>query len=124
MNRKEIASYSSSSFSWALLTLGASELILVLTRPLYFLIFTFVCACLFSSFIVYVLPGSNSIWKLSRSIITCFMILIVLKLLYSSTVLLEISGQIIVMNFLSLIVFLIGGFISGAIFSKLSDGTN
>ena len=124
MTRKETISYVFSLFSWALLTLGVSELMLVLTLPLYSLVVTMVCACLFSVYIIYVSPGKNSTRKISQSLLACSVFLILLKFLHTGLVLLEVYDQTIVMNFVSLIAFLIGGFVSSAILLKISNGTH
>jgi hypothetical protein len=109
---------------WALLSLGTTELILILTNPIYFLLLTFVCSCLFSLYVYHLFPGKNSALKISKSLLLSTVILILCKFLFIWLIILEVSTALTTLHFISVIIYFVGGFISGNVFLKFSNGAN
>jgi hypothetical protein len=121
MGRKKIISELYVCFNWAFLTLGASELILVLINPLCFLLITVICAIVFMVYLNYVHFDRKSNKRIVRLLTFCGVFLIVLKWIYNYSVLLDSPSEIWIINILSIITFLITGFISGLILLKFSN---
>ena len=113
-----------SGFIWALFTLGITEMSLVLLPPWYFILLALMCAFLLILNTIYLEEGKNSSTKISRSLLTCSGGLLILKTIYLYTTQLEVSLEIIALNFVGLVAFLIGGFISGIAFLKFKNGSN
>jgi hypothetical protein len=106
---------------WALFAIGVTELVLVLTNPIYFLIATLMCAILFIIFLVNVLLDKKDIKKSIQLLTICTGLVIFFKCIYNYSVLLLVSDKILIIHIFSVLLFWIAGFICYLIFPRLSD---
>ena len=120
MARKLIYTHLSPAFNWALLTLGAGELLLLLTQPLYSLLITFVCACIFSVFLTYVYHHKTALTPIYLSLMLCAVILLIGRLLYSYLIVLQAPSERIYLHVVEIVVFLIGGFVTVLFIKKVN----
>ena len=119
MVRRQLYAHISPAFNWALLTIGASELLLVLTHPLYSLLITFVCAGIFSVFLTYVYHGKGALTEIYWSIGSCAAILLSARLFYTHIIVLGAPDERIYLHVVEVFVFLLGGFITALFMNKV-----
>lgn len=120
---KEIIRHFYSGFNWAVLTLGASELIFILIGPFSFLFATFTCAVIFVFFLIHLEQKRKSFKKISRTFLLCTVELILLKLIYNYFVRLEFPIELLNINILAIIIFVITGYITASILPRFSNVT-
>ena len=118
MVRKQLYTHLSPAVNWALLTVGASELLLLLTHPLYSLLITFVCAGIFSMFLTYVYHGKGALTEIYWSVGSCAAILLSAKLFYTNIIVLGAPDERIYLHVVEVVVFLLGGFSTALFMNK------
>lgn len=103
---------------WALFCLGLSEFTLILF-PSWHFIALIVCACLFMIYIIYLHPDKRSSIKILRPLLTCAGILILLKVVFSYTILLNVTIEVHTLTILSITIFLFVGYITEILLLRL-----
>lgn len=96
------------ALAWAVFTLGASQLALVLGGPITFLVVVFCCASLFAFFLVKVKdPGNRSLREIAKPYLLSAGILLAGNLLYLYLVFLKFSLPSLVFFTVSTLLFVI-----------------
>ena len=109
---------------WGIFILGTGELALVFFRPLYFILTAGLQAIILVSYVMFLLPGKNHVSKIVKATTTCIILTSSLKVAFLNGVWLELPYEIIFLNLISLVTFIISAIAITPLLLKFSNGAN
>jgi hypothetical protein len=108
-----------STFNWALLTIGVSQIILKVFGPLDFLIAVIICSCVYGFFLVKSPDTKGSPRAISTALVYCSIQLLIGNLIFGYLVFIEWDNRWIGLYAVAACLFFGLGLLSSAILSKI-----